>query len=166
MDLLKQFRAVVVGRINAKQGAKELNHTPSWINEAETLAIFNQSWSKEPTTRPLREYFSSRKALKRAGSHGRVYYDAVIAKELADKYEPVSAHIERLSRAISGILAGFDSISIGCTKLIGPSEFRVKHTTYSIVVAPASSAPTSLVAHSRGTRWGKRIIRRYTMESA
>ena len=115
--LLKQFRAFVMRRINAKHEAKELGHTPSWINEAEVVASLNQSWNHMPWIRPLREYFSSRKALKRAGSHGRIYYDAVVAKELSDKYEPVSDYVE-ISRAISLALAGFDSISIGCVKLI------------------------------------------------
>ncbi len=47
-----------------------------------------------------------------------VYYDGVVVRELSDKYEPVSDHIEKISRAISLVLAGFDSISIGCVKLI------------------------------------------------
>ena len=52
------------------------------------------------------------------GNHGRIYYNAVIVRELSDKYEPVSDQFGKVSRSISLILSGFDPISIGYIKLI------------------------------------------------
>ena len=116
--LLNQFRDAVERRLKAKQEAKELGHTPVWINEAEVFSILKKSWYNIPRRRCLRKYFVSRKAAKRSGNHGIAYYDAVIARELSEKYEPVSDHIKKVSRAISLILSSFDSISIGWVKLI------------------------------------------------
>ena len=78
----------------------------------------NQSWNHMPRIKCLRKYFSSRKAIKRSGSHGMVYYDAIITRELSGKYEPVSDHFDKITRSISLALSDFDSISIGWVKLI------------------------------------------------
>jgi len=45
------------------------------------------------------------------------YYDAVIVKELSDRYEPVPDHFDNVSRSISLAFSGFDSISIGWVTL-------------------------------------------------
>jgi len=117
-DLLKPIRDAVARRASAKEEEKELGHIPSWIDESKAMSILNQTWNHMPRLRCLRKYFASRRALKRSGSHGMVYYDAVIARELSEKYEPVSDHINKVSRAISLALSGFDFISIGRIKLI------------------------------------------------
>lgn len=117
-DLLKPFRDHLALRLNAKQEAAVLGHVPTWIVEPETVAILRRTWIHMPCIRRLREYFAGRKAIKRAGTHGMVFYDSVVANELSDQYEPVSDHIDKISRAVSTILSRFDHLSIGSVRLI------------------------------------------------
>lgn len=117
-DMLKQFRDAVARRVSAKQEARTMGHIPSWIDESEAMSILHHSWNNVPRIRCLREYFASRNASKRSGSHGVIYYDAVEVKELASRYEPISDHIENITRPIRSIATGFDLIPLGRVKLI------------------------------------------------
>ncbi len=117
-NLLKLFRDAIDRRISAKQEEKALGHIPCWIDESEAESILNQAWNHVPHRRCRREYFASRHASKRSGSHGMIYYDSVEVKELVNRYEPISDYIEKVSRSIRPILSRFDLIAIGCVKLI------------------------------------------------
>jgi len=51
------------------------------------------------TLRSLREYFTGKGTVKRAGAHGKLLYNAVHVRHCAENYDPVMDHIKTMDKA-------------------------------------------------------------------
>jgi len=118
IGFLESYKTVVTNRQTSRREAHAIGHVAEWIPEIEAISILRKVWNHVPRVRCLRQYFTSRHALKRIGKHGLAYYDAVIVSNLADKYEPISDHVGVLSKEMRQIVLLFEPMAIGHVKLI------------------------------------------------
>lgn len=118
IGFLESYKKVVTNRLTARREAHAIGHVAEWIPEIEAILILRKVWNHVPRIRCLRQYFTARHAIKRVGKHGPAHFDAVIVRNLADEYEPISDHIGVLSKEMRQIMLLFEPMAIGHVKLI------------------------------------------------
>lgn len=118
-ELLAPIRAELKKRTHADTAESANNDLPpEWISETDAMAILKAAWMTIPRIRSLREYFAGKGAVKRAGAHGKLVYNAVHVKHCSDNYDPLMDHIKTMDKAARLIAERFDYIKIGVVRLI------------------------------------------------